>query len=248
MKRFNGISGIVTGGSRGLGRAIAKAFAAEGAFVGVGYFHNERGARQTVSEICEAGGEAMVLKADVKDPDAVEFAFKAYLKKRKSIEFLINNAAIVDDKPFALMSENSWASVIQTNLGGTLNFSRSVVRSMIAQGKGIIINIGSVAGLAASPGQVNYAASRGGILAVTRTMAAELAPSGIRINAVVPGLLTEGMAQRLEKRYSNAWRERIPLHRFGKPSEVVCAVLFLASDEASYIIGQSLVVDGGLTL
>lgn len=248
MKRFSGKSGIITGASRGLGKAIAKAFSIEGAFIGVGYHQNERGAQHTVSEICEAGGEAMAIKADVKDYVAVERAFKSFLKERKSIDFLINNAAIVDDKPFALMSESTWSSVIQTNLGGTFNCSRSVVRSMIAQKKGVIVNIGSVAGMAAIPGQVNYAASKGGIMAITRTMAAEIAPMGIRVNAVIPGLLTEGMAQRLDKRHANEWQQHIPLHRFGELEEVVGTVLFLASDESSYIIGQSIVVDGGLTL
>jgi len=248
MKRFKGKSGIITGASKGLGKETALSFAAEGAFIGVGYYHNERGANQTVSEIRDAGGDAVLLKADIKDSFAVENAFKAFIASRNSIDFLINNAAIVDDKPFALMTEKSWTSVIQTNLGGTYNCCRYVARNMMAQGKGIIINIGSIAGLAASPGQVNYAASKGGIIALTRTLAAELAPKGIRVNAVIPGFFKGGMAQRLDKRISEKWCQRIPLNRFGNMNEVVHAVLFLASDEASYIIGQSLVVDGGLTL
>lgn len=248
MKRFKGKSGIITGSSRGLGKAIAQAFAAEGAFVGIGYHKDERGAKQTISEILEAGGEAMALKADIKDFSAVEKVYKAFLKERGIIDFLINNASMVDDKPFALMSEKSWSTLIQTNLGGTFNFSRVVVRSMIGKKTGAIINIGSVAGLAASPGQANYAASKGGIIAFTRTVAAELAPNGIRVNSVLPGFLNGGMAQRLDQRHADVWRQRIPIGRFGELNEVIKAVLFLTSDEASYIIGQSLVVDGGLTL
>lgn len=246
--RWKGKTGLITGASRGLGRAIAKAFAAEGAFVGVGYHRSDRGAEQTIAEIEELGGNAVLVKADVSDPAAVDKAIRSFMAKRDGIDFLVNNAAIVDDKPFALMSAESWTKILQTNLGGAFNCSRAVVRSMIAQEGGAIVNIGSVAGFAASPGQVNYAASKGGLLAMTRTLAAELAPKGIRVNAIVPGLLTEGMAQRLDRRVAENWRQRIPLARFGEPDEVVRATLFLASEEASYIIGQALVVDGGLTL
>lgn len=245
---WEGKTVLITGGSRGLGKAIATAFASEGAFVGVGYHRINRAAKQTVADIQMAGGSASLVKADVRDYDAVNDAIKSFITKRGGIDILINNAAIVDDAPFALMSAKSWSSVLQTNLGGVFNCSRAVVRSMMAQGSGVIVNIGSVAGFAASPGQVNYAASKGGLLAFTQTLAAELAPKGIRVNAVAPGFLSEGMAKRLDKRRAAAWRERIPLARFGEPEEISRAVLFLASDEARYIIGQTLVIDGGLSL
>ena len=246
--RWEGSTVLVTGASRGLGKVIAKAFAAEGAFVGLGYHRFDQRAEQTLSEIQDTGGSAALVKADVSDPEAVDNAIRTFLSQHDGIDVLVNNAAIVDDKPFALMSADNWSSVLQTNLGGVFNCSRAVVRSMMAKGKGAIVNIGSVAGLIASPGQANYAASKGGIMALTRTLAAELAPKGIRVNSVVPGLLTEGIAQRMDRHLAEERREQIPLARFGTPEEVTHAVLFLASDDASYITGQQLVVDGGLSL
>ena len=246
--RWHGSTVLGTGASRGLGRSIAKAFAAEGAFVGLGYHRFNQQAEQTLSEIQETGGSAVLVKADVSDSGTIDRAIRAFLAQRGGIDVLVNNAAIVDDKPFALMSADSWSAVLQTNLGGVFNCSRAVVRSMMAKGKGAIVNIGSVAGLIASPGQTNYAASKGGIAALTRTLAAELAPKGIRVNSVVPGFLTEGMALRMDRQLAEDRRSHIPLARFGTPEEVVHAVLFLASDDASYITGQQLVVDGGLSL
>ena len=248
MDRFFNKSGIITGASRGLGKAIAKAFAAEGAFVGVGYYRNQREAEQTVTEIRESGGSAMPVKADVKNATEIQNAFSSFINDRGGIDFLINNAGITYDQPFALMSEENWSLVTQTNLGGTFHCSRAVVRSMMARKAGVIINIGSVVGGKANPGQANYAASKGGVEALTRTMAAELAPAGIRVNAVVPGVLTGGITQRLDRRVVETLQNLIPLKRLGELDEVVQTVLFLSSDAASYIIGQSIIIDGGLSL
>lgn len=248
MDRFINKSGIVTGASRGLGKAIAKAFASEGAFVGVGYYKNHKEAEQTVLEIRKSGGEATLVNADIKNAAETQNAFSSFISERGGIDFLINNAGITYDQPFALMSEDSWSLVTQTNLGGTFHCSRAVVRSMIARKKGVIINISSVAGIIANPGQANYSASKGGIEALTRTMAVELAPMGIRINSVIPGFFKGGMTQRLDMRVIEAMQNRIPLKRLGELDEVVQIVLFLSSDAASYIIGQSIVVDGGLSL
>lgn len=248
MDRFSNTSGIITGASRGLGKAIAMAFAAEGAFVGIGYHRNHREAEQTVTEIRESGGEAMLVKADIKNATEIQNAFSAFIKERRGIDFLINNAGMNMDQPFALMSETNWSLVIQTNLGGTFNCSRAVVRQMIARKSGVIINISSVTGAQANPGQANYAASKGGIEALTRTMAAELAPMGIRVNAVVPGVLNGGMTERLDRRIVETMQNQIPLKRLGELNEVVQTVLFLTSGAASYITGQSVIVDGGLSL
>jgi 3-oxoacyl-[acyl-carrier protein] reductase len=248
MNRFSNKSGIITGASRGLGKEIAKAFASEGAFVGIGYYRNQLEAEQTVKEIQKSGGAAILVKADIKNAEETQNAFSSFISKQGGIDFLINNAGIIYDQPFALMTEDSWSLVTQTNLGGTFHCSRGVVRSMIAGKKGVIINISSVAGSQANPGQVNYAASKGGIEALTRTMAAELAPMGIRVNAVVPGILNGGMTHRIDKRVIEALQNRIPLKRLGELDEVVQTVLFLCSDAASYIIGQSIIVDGGMSL
>jgi len=248
MNRFNNKTGIITGASRGLGKAIAMAFASEGAFVGIGYHKNQKEAEKTVNEIQESGGAAMLVKADIKNTRETQNAYSSFIRERAGIDFLINNAGIIYDQPFALMSEESWSLVIQTNLGGAFNCSRAVVRNMIARKTGVIINISSVTGTKANPGQANYAASKGGVEALTRTMAAELAQMGIRVNAVVPGILKGGMTERLDNRVVDALQNQIPLKRLGELNEVVQTVLFLTSEAASYITGQSVLVDGGLSL
>jgi 3-oxoacyl-[acyl-carrier protein] reductase len=246
--RFKGACGIVTGASRGLGRNIAIAFAKEGAFVGIGYLHSEKEAQKTLEEIKSNGGNGVLLQVDITDLENVDTCFRKFVSDYNKIDFLVNNAGIVDDKPMVLMSKDNWSSVINTNLTGAFNCSKAVVKSMLSQRNGSIINISSVAGIAASPGQVNYAASKGGLIAMTKTMASELASFGIRVNAVIPGLITKGMTEKMDRRIADSYRKRIPLERFAEPEEVSNAVIFLASSDASYIIGQTLIVDGGLTL
>ena len=247
MRRFEGKSVLVTGASRGLGRGIAEAFGREGARVGIGYRTRKHDAEQTLGEITSSGGTGMLLELDVRDPTSVEAAVAGFARDAE-LNVLVNNAALVRDQVFAMMSAEQWEQVIAANLTGTYNCCRAVVTRMMARRRGAIVNVASVAGLRASPGQANYAASKGGILALTGTLAAELAPLGIRVNAVVPGLLTTGMGQRLDRRIAEGRLTAIPLGRFGAADEVARAVLFLASDDASYVVGQSLVVDGGLSL
>ncbi|HLL22929.1 MAG TPA: 3-oxoacyl-ACP reductase FabG [Kofleriaceae bacterium] len=242
--RFESKQVVVTGASRGLGRAIALAFAAEGAHVWVGYRERTSDADETVRL---AGPHARTLAIDVTDAESVTAAI-ARVTAERPCDVLVNSAGVVRNNLFALSDAEDWEEPLRVNLGGALRVSRAVVRSMLAAQQGAIIHIGSVSGIRASPGQVGYAASKGGLVAMTRTLAAELAPRGVRVNAVVPGLCAVGMAQRFDRRMFEKQVQAIPLGRAGTAEEIANVVTFLASPAASYIIGQALVVDGGLTL
>jgi 3-oxoacyl-[acyl-carrier protein] reductase len=233
---------VVTGASRGLGRAIALAFAAEGAHVWVGY--RERAAdAETVARACD--GQPLAI--DVTSGESVTAAI-ARATADRPVDVLVNSAGIVRNVLFALSEPEDWEEPLRVNLGGALRVSKAVLRSMLAAKQGAIIHIGSVSGICATPGQAGYSASKGGLVAMTRTLAAELAPKGIRVNAVLPGLCAAGMAQRFDRRVFDKTVSAIPLGRAGTAEEVASVVTFLASPAASYIIGQALVVDGGLTL
>lgn len=247
MTSFQGRTVLVTGASRGLGRAIALAFAARGAYVCVGYRTREDKARETLAAMKESGGDGELACFDIRDPQAVDAAIRGIVGSRGGLDVLVNNAGIARDALFAMMTAKDWSDTVGTNLEGTFNCCSAAVKSMISRRSGAIVNVASVAGQHASPGQSNYAASKGGLLAMTKTLAAEMAPYGIRVNAVVPGLLSAGMAARLDHRVLDAKKKQIPLGRLGEASEVAEVAVFLASDAASYIVGQAIVVDGGLT-
>jgi 3-oxoacyl-[acyl-carrier protein] reductase len=247
-QRFESTNVLVTGASRGIGASIAKAFGREGAHVFVGFRSREEEANAVVNQIKSQGGSAAPLSFNLKNKEELEAAFSACTQNNRSLDVVINNAAVSRDMLFPLLDDEAWADVIDTNLTGTARSCRLAAKHMWRAKKGVIVNIASVSGPAASPGQANYAASKGGVIALTRTLAAELAPRGIRVNAVVPGFIDTGMTTRLDKRILDERSKRIPLGRMGNADEVASVVLFLSSSESSYIIGQSIVVDGGLTL
>lgn len=246
-RAFDGRSVLVTGSSRGLGREIAVAFGAAGARVGVTYRTRAADAGETAELVRAAGGRAVTLEIDVRDGEAVASAFEAF-SADAPLDALVNNAAQVRDHPFLTLSPAEWDAVIDANLGGTYRCCRAAAPGMMARGDGAIVNVASVAGLRASPGQTNYSASKAGVLGLTRTLAAELAPYGVRVNAVAPGILSTGMGARMDHENAEALVRRVPAGRPGEGREVADAVLFLASAQSTYVVGQCLVVDGGLSL
>jgi 3-oxoacyl-[acyl-carrier protein] reductase len=245
---FEGKTVVVTGASRGLGRAIAARFAECGAYVFVGYRRQEEEARRALEEVRDKGGDGEVCGFDVGSGSQVDDAIRRVLDARPSLDVVVNNAGVVDDQPFPLMTEESWRRVMHADFDGVFLVCRAVVGAMLRQRRGAIVNVASAAALRALPGQANYAAAKGGVVALTRSLAAEVAPSGIRVNAVLPGLVASGMGARTLRDHAERLRAIIPMKRAGTAEEVAHVVTFLASDAASYVTGAAIAVDGGLSL
>ena len=239
---------LVTGGSRGIGRAIVERFAADGAEVHFYYRGNETAAREVLDGIAAAGGKASAEALDICDASAVTAAIERLVERSGRIDVLVNNAGIVRDNLLAMLSDDDIRSVLDTNVGGTFNVTRAVVPHMISKRAGKIVNLSSVAGDKGGRGQTNYAASKGAINAFTRALAVELASRRITVNCVAPGVIGTEMSQAVRDMAGDEVKARILLRRFGQPQDVAHAVWFLASRFADYVTGEVLHVDGGFKM
>jgi 3-oxoacyl-[acyl-carrier protein] reductase len=234
---------LVTGASRGIGAAIARGLAADGWPVGVNYRSDEDGANSVVSEIEAAGGRAAAVQGDVADPAVPDAIFKKLEEHFGPVLVLVNNAGITADNLSPQIEDEDWDRVIATNLSGAFRTTRRALRGMLRARYGRVVNMASIVGLHANPGQANYAASKAGMIGFTKTVAAEVARRGITVNAVAPGYVDTGMLEGLTKDFL----DQVPARRLGTPEEVAACVRFLTSDQASYVTGTTLTVDGGLT-
>jgi len=238
---------LVTGGARGIGKAIAMCLAREGADIAIADINKEV-AEATCREIEQLGVKALGLELDVTDFAKVEVAVNKILDKFTKVDILVNNAGITKDNLMLRMHLADWDAVLNVNLKGTFNCIKAVSRPMIKHRYGRIVNIASIIGIIGNPGQANYSASKAGIIALTKTAAKELASRNINVNAVAPGFIQTEMTAKLPEEVKQKMKEAIPLAKFGTPEDVANLCLFLASEDASYITGQTIVVDGGMVM
>lgn len=246
MGKLDGKTAIVTGASRGIGRAIALQLASEGANVVVNFSGSEQKASQVVEEIQNLGSQAIAVQANISDSDSVQQLMNATQEQFGSIDILVNNAGITRDNLLMRMKEDEWDDVINTNLKGVFLCTKAVTRQMMKQRAGRIINISSIVGVMGNAGQANYVAAKAGVIGLTKTTARELASRNILVNAIAPGFITTEMTETLPEDVKSAMLTQIPLAKLGKPEDIAKAVVFLASDDASYMTGQTLHIDGGM--
>jgi len=239
---------LVTGASRGIGRAIALELARHGAKVAVNYAGSEAKAKEVVEEIEQMGGEAFMVQANVANSEAVEQMVKEVVERFGRIDILVNNAGSTRDNLLMRMKEEEWDDVINTNLKGVCHCTKAVTRPMMKQRFGRIVNIASIVGVSGNPGQANYVAAKAGVIGFTKTAAKELASRNITVNAIAPGFITTDMTDRLSEDVRTEMLKQIPLARFGEPEDIAKVVSFLVSDAANYITGQTIHVDGGMVM
>ncbi|MBQ1182180.1 MAG: 3-oxoacyl-[Phascolarctobacterium sp.] len=246
--RFEGKVALVTGASRGIGRAIALALAAEGADVAVNYAGSEAAAKEVAAEIEAMGRKAFVIQADIASTEASTAMVDAVVKEFGRVDVLVNNAGITRDGLLMRMKEEDWDAVITTNLKGVFNCTKAAIKYMMKQKSGNIVNISSIVGVMGNAGQANYCAAKAGVIGFTKATAKEVAARGIRVNAIAPGFIKTDMTSVLSEKVVEAMLAGIPLNRLGETEDIAKAVLFLASSDANYITGQTLHVDGGMVM
>ena len=248
MSEFAGRAAIVTGGSRGIGRAIVEELARRGANVAFSFNQNREMADQLVTQIQSDGTRALAFQADVTDFAAAEAMVKAVKSEFGSVDYLVNNAGITRDKLIMMMSPDDWDAVVDTNLKGAFNVTKHAVSVMVRQRRGAILNIASISGVVGMAGQTNYSASKAGLIGFTKALAKEVGRRSVTVNALALGLIETDMTAALPDEYKQKMLEQIPLGRYGTVAEVARIALFLLSDDARYITGQVIQADGGLAM
>ncbi|MCR8851544.1 3-oxoacyl-[acyl-carrier-protein] reductase [Lysinibacillus fusiformis] len=248
MRKLEGKVVVVTGASRGIGRAIALKLADEGAKVVVNYSGSQAKAEEVVAMIQEGGGEAIAVQASVSQTEEVTALMDTAVKTFGSLDILVNNAGITRDNLLMRMKEDEWDDVLDTNLKGVFLCTKAVTRQMMKQRAGRIINISSIVGVAGNAGQANYVAAKAGVIGLTKTTAKELASRNILVNAIAPGFIETEMTDQLPEDIKQGMLTQIPLAKLGQPEDIAKAVVFLASDDANYMTGQTLHIDGGMVM
>ncbi|WP_368654782.1 3-oxoacyl-[acyl-carrier-protein] reductase [Ornithinibacillus sp. 4-3] len=245
---LTGKTALVTGASRGIGRAIALELASQGANIAVNYAGNEAKAEEVVKEAEKLGVKAIKIQANVAQDDEVQAMIKSVIKEFGSLDILVNNAGVTKDNLLMRMKEEEFDQVIDINLKGVFLCTKAVTRQMMKQRAGKIINVASIVGVSGNPGQANYVAAKAGVIGMTKSVALELASRNVHVNAVAPGFIATDMTDALTEEQQKAIMDLVPLAKFGQPEDVAKVVRFLASDDANYITGQTIHIDGGMVM